>query len=123
MPSSSLPKRNTRSFGISASQIVVVAVIALDADERPAVDLLEELLVGALDHVLVLAHAHRGALVIGLGPDEEDLLHEERVGDADDRADVERVLRADDRDRHVAPHRVELGADRVRRHPERRDAS
>jgi hypothetical protein len=58
--------------------------------------------------VFVLAHAHGRAFVIGLGADQEDLAHEERVGHADDRAHVERVLCATDGHRHVDTQRVEL---------------
>src|SRR5690606_5850743 len=74
-----------------------------------------------LHDVLVALHAHRGAAVPVLVTHEEDLLREERVRGADDRADVEGVLRATDRDPERMADALELASDLVERHAERRD--
>ena len=59
--------------------------------------------VGTLDDVLVPVHPHRPALVVALVADQHDLAHQERVRDADDGADVERVAGAQHRDAERPP--------------------
>src|SRR5690606_24962255 len=79
----------------------------------------EVFLGGDLDDVLVALHPHRGAPVPLLVADQDDLLREERVRGADDRADVEGVLRAADRDPGGMADAVERALDLVERHAER----
>ncbi len=76
---------------------------------------------GEFSDVLVALHAHGRALVPRLGADEDDLLGQEGMRRADDGADVERVLRSVDRHAKGVPDAVELGADFVSRHAQRRD--
>ncbi len=66
-------------------------------------------------HVLVAVGDHRAAPVPPTVADDVHLGGEERVGGADDRADVEVVLPVLDRDVEVVPAGVEVGDDRLHR--------
>jgi len=81
----------------------------------------ELLLVGHGDDVLEALHPHRRALVVGLAADEQDLARQERVRDADDRADVERVARAQHGHAERPAQPRQRAPDLVERQVERRD--
>ena len=69
--------------------------------------------VGVVPDVLVAVGDHRAATVPAPVADDVHLRGQERVGGADDRADVEVVLPVLDRDVEVVPAEVEVGDDRL----------
>src|SRR5450432_1842654 len=122
-PVVSLPKSMTQSSGRSAChRSTLAASFSKTTSLRPWAHAREESgLVGQQNDRLVALHAHRRALVVRLGAHEDDLPREKRMGHADDGAHVERIARAQDRDRQRPAQAREAPADLGERQLERGD--